>query len=190
MVYLLQDFIQKNFVDMGMCADFSIYGADDHNPYAHILLTVQPLNENGTWQYKTKNEYFCIKSGQEKGFTDSEFKAAQKQGREKQYHYKAGKKKVYLTPFAAQEREYERIDTHHKSRRYDRQNPISEQWNSTEQLHTQRTNWADTINKMLAHNQINAAIDHHNFAEQRITEHPTLWFLHSIIYFTMRCKKK
>ena len=47
---------------------------DGHNPHAHILLTVRPLNENGTWQYKTEKEYLCIKDGEEKGFTASEFK--------------------------------------------------------------------------------------------------------------------
>jgi len=47
-ISLLQDFIKKNFVDMGMCADFSIHNTDGHNPHAHILLTVRPLNENGT----------------------------------------------------------------------------------------------------------------------------------------------
>ena len=96
-ISLLQDFIQKNFVDMGMCADFAIHDTDGHNPHAHILLTVRPLNENGTWQYKTEKEYLCIKNGEEKGFTATEFKAAQKDGWEKQYRYKVGKKKVYMT---------------------------------------------------------------------------------------------
>ena len=68
-ISLLQNFIQKNFVDMGMCADFAIHDTDGHNPHAHILLTVRPLNENGTWQYKTEKEYLCIKDGEEKGFT-------------------------------------------------------------------------------------------------------------------------
>lgn len=98
-----------------------------HNPHAHILLTVRPLNENGTWQYKTEKEYLCIKNGEEKGFTTSEYKEAQKEGWEKQYRYKAGKKKIYLTPSSAQEKGYERIDRHPKSTRYGRQNPISEQ---------------------------------------------------------------
>ena len=71
-ISLLQDFIKKNFVDMGMCADFAIHDTDGHNPHAHILLTVRPLNENGTWQYKTEKEYLCIKKGEEKGFTASE----------------------------------------------------------------------------------------------------------------------
>ena len=173
-ISLLQDFIKKNFVDMGMCADFAIHDTDGHNPHAHILLTVRPLSENGTWQYKTEKEYLCIKDGEEKGFTASEFKTAQKQGWEKQYRYKVGKKKEYLTSSVAQEKGYERIDKHPKSSRYGRQNPISEQWNSDEQLCIWRANWADAVNKMLARNQINAAIDHRSFADQGITEQPTI----------------
>ena len=173
-ISLLQDFIQNNFVDMGMCADFAIHDTDGHNPHAHILLTVRPLNENGTWQYKTEKEYLCIKDGQEKGFTASEFKTAQKQGWEKQYRYKVGQKKEYLTSSVAQEKGYERIDKHPKSSRYGRQNPISQQWNSDEQLCIWRANWADAVNKMLARNQINATIDHRSFADQGITEQPTI----------------
>ena len=75
---------------------------------------------------------------------------------------------------AAQEKGYERIDKHPKSTRYGRQNPISEQWNSEEQLCLWRANWADAVNKMLALNQINAAIDHRSFAAQGITEQPTI----------------
>ena len=173
-ISLLQDFIKKNFVDMGMCADFAIHDTDGHNPHAHILLTVRPLNENGTWQYKTEKEYLCIKDGEEKGFTATEFKTAQKDGWEKQYRYKVGKKKIYMTASDAQEKGYDRIDKHPKSSRYGRQNPISEQWNSDEQLCIWRANWADTVNEMLARNQINASIDHRSFADQGITEQPTI----------------
>ena len=173
-ISLLQNFIQKNFVDMGMCADFAIHDTDGHNPHAHILLTVRPLNENGTWQYKTEKEYLCIKNGEEKGFTATEFKAAQKDGWEKQYRYKVGKKKIYMTASDAQEKGYNRIDKHPKSSRYGRQNPISEQWNSDEQLCIWRANWADTVNEMLALNQINASVDHRSFADQGITEQPTI----------------
>ena len=65
---------------MGMCADFAIHDTDGHNPQAHILLTVRPLETDGTWQYKTQKEYLCIRNGEEKGFTASEFKDAQTQG--------------------------------------------------------------------------------------------------------------
>ncbi len=173
-ISLLQDFIKKNFVDMGMCADFAIHDTDGHNPHAHILLTVRPLNENGTWQYKTEKEYLCIKDGKERGFTAAEFKEAQKKGWEKQYRYQAGKKKIYLTPSAALEKGYERVDKHPKSARYGRQNPISERWNSEEQICLWRENWAEAVNKMLAKNQIHASIDHRSFADQGITEQPTI----------------
>ena len=173
-ISLLRDFIQKNFVALGMCADFAIHDTDGHNPHAHILLTVRPLNENGTWQYKTEKEYLCIKDGKEKGFTAAEFKEAQKEGWEKQYRYQAGKKKIYLTPSAALEKGYERVDKHPKSTRYGRQNPISERWNSEEQICLWREKWAEAVNKMLAQNQIHASIDHRSFADQGITEQPTI----------------
>ena len=173
-ISLLRDFIQKNFVDLGMCADFAIHDTDGHNPHAHILLTVRPLNENGTWQYKTEKEYLCIKDGKEKGFTAAEFKKAQKEGWEKQYRYQAGKKKIYLTPSAALEKGYERVDKHPKSTRYGRQNPVSEKWNSEGQICLWRENLAEAVNKMLAQNQIHASIDHRSFADQGITEQPTI----------------
>ena len=173
-ISLLRDFIQKNFVALGMCADFAIHDTDGHNPHAHILLTVRPLNENGTWQYKAEKEYLCIKDGKEKGFTAAEFKEAQKEGWEKQYRYQAGKKKIYLTPSAALEKGYERVDKHPKSTRYGRQNPISERWNSEEQICLWREKWAEAVNKMLAQNQIHASIDHRSFANQGITEQPTI----------------
>ena len=173
-ISLLQNFIQKNFVDMGMCADFAIHDTDGHNPHAHILLTVRPLNENGTWQYKTEKEYLCIKDGEEKGFTASEFKTAQKQGWEKQYRYKVGKKKVYMTASVAQEKGYDRIDKHPKSSHYGRQNPISERWNSEEQLAAWRAVWADVSNRCLERAGHEERIDHRSHADRGLTEQPTI----------------
>ena len=58
---ILKDFIQENCVDKGMCADVSLHDTDGHNPHAHILLTVRPLNDKGKWQPKTQKEY-CPRS--------------------------------------------------------------------------------------------------------------------------------
>ena len=173
-ISLLRDFIQNNFVDMGMCADFAIHDTDGHNPHAHILLTVRPLETDGTWQYKTQKEYLCIRNGEEKGFTASEFKDAQTKGWEKQYPYKVGKKKVYMTPSAAQEHGYIRADKHPKSTRFGRQNPVSEQWNSEAQLREWRKAWADAVNHTLQEHQIDTRIDHRSFADQGRDEQPTI----------------
>ena len=66
------------------------------------------------------------------------------------------------------------MDKHPKSTRYGRQNPISERWNSEEQICLWREKWAEAVNKMLAQNQIHASIDHRSFANQGITEQPTI----------------
>ena len=104
---------------------------------------MRPLDERGKWQYKTEKEYLCMKNGEERGFTAAEFRAAQNEGWEKQYPYKVGKKKVYMTPSAAEAQGLVRADKHPKSTRYGRQNPISEHWNSEEQLVTWRAAWAE-----------------------------------------------
>ena len=157
-----------------MCADVAIHDTDGHNPHAHILLTVRPLDEHGKWQYKTEKEYLCVKGGEERGFTASEFKAAQAEGWEKQYPYKVGKKKVYLTQSAAQAHGYVRMDKHPKSTRYGRQNPISARWNSEEQLLVWREAWATAANRCLELAGHDSRIDHRSHAERGLLERPTV----------------
>ena len=173
-VDLLSKFIQEQFVDEGMCADVAIHDTDGHNPHAHILLTVRPISENGIWQHKTEKEYLCVKDGEERGFTAAEFKEAQKDGWEKQYQYKVGKKKEYMTPSAAEAQELERVSKYPKSTKYGRQNPISERWNSEEQLIKWRAAWADEVNLCLEQNGIEERIHHRSFAEQGKDEQPTI----------------
>ena len=173
-IELLQDFIREQFVDEGMCADVAIHDTDGHNPHAHILLTVRPLTETGAWQHKTEKEYLCVKDGEERGFTASEFKAAQVEGWEKQYPYKVGKKKVYMAPSAAQVHGYVRMDKHPKSTRYGRQNPISAQWNSEEQLLVWREAWATAANRCLELAGHDSRIDHRSHAERGLEERPTI----------------
>ena len=173
-VELLQEFIREQFVSDGMCADAAIHDTDGHNPHAHILLTVRPLDERGKWQYKTEKEYLCMKNGEERGFTAAEFKAAQTDGWEKQYQYKVGKKKVYMTPSAAEVQGLVRADKHPKSTRYGRQNPISERWNSEEQLVLWRAAWADVSNRYLERAGREERIDHRSNAARGLDEIPTI----------------
>ena len=171
---LLQDFIREQFVSDGMCADAAIHDTDGHNPHAHILLTVRPLDEQGHWQYKTEKEYLCMRNGEGRGFTAAEFKSAQNEGWEKQYPYKVGKKKVYMTPSAAEVQGLVRADKHPKSTRYGRQNPISERWNSEEQLVEWRKAWADVTNLYLERAGRAERIDHRSNAARGLDEQPTI----------------
>lgn len=172
---LLTDFIQSSFVAEGMCADVAIHDPHPpgHNPHAHIMLTVCPLDKQGNWQYKTEKEYLCVRNGEERGFTAAEFKAAQADGWEKQYPYKVGRKKVYMPPSEAEKHGYERANKHPKSTKFGRQNPISERWNSEEQLVVWRKAWADVTNRYLERYGHDARIDHRSHAERGLVEQPT-----------------
>ena len=174
---LLTEFIQDNFVADGMCADVAIHDPypPGHNPHAHIMLTVRPLQENGKWQHKTEKEYLCVKDGEERGFTSAEYKAAQAEGWEKQYQYKVRGKKTYMAPSEAEKHGYERANKYPKSTKYGRQNPISQRWNSDEQLLIWRENWATVTNRHLAqYPEIAARIDHRSHATRGLDELPTI----------------
>lgn len=171
-IMLLSDFIGEQLVSDGMCAHACIHDTDGHNPHAHIMVTVRPLDEHGQWQYKTEKEYLCIRNGEECGFTGAEFRQAQQDGWEKQYRYKVGAKKVYLPPSAAEG--YERISKTPKSTRFGRQNPISARWNSEEQIHRWREAWATITNRHLEQNGSQERIDHRSHKDRGLAEQPTI----------------
>ncbi len=173
---LLSDFISDTFVTEGMCADVAIHDPhpSGHNPHAHIMLTVRPLDEKGKWQYKTEKEYICVRNGEEKGFTAAEFKAAQAEGWEKQYSYKIGKKKVYMPLSEAERLGYVRANKYPKSTKFGRQNPIAQRWNSEEQLVLWRKAWADVTNLHLEQAGRVERIDHRSHAERGLEEQPTI----------------
>lgn len=173
---LLTEYIRQQFVADGMCADVALHDPDPpgHNPHAHILLTMRPLDEHGDWQYKTEKEYLCIRGDEERGFTAEEFAKAKLDGWEKQYPYKVGRKKVYMAPSVAEAQGLVRASKHPKNTRYGRQNPITERWNSESQLLDWRASWAEVCNRHLEVAASEARIDHRSNAERGIDEQPTV----------------
>lgn len=173
-IALTSAYISQQFAADGMCADVAIHDTDGHNPHAHILLTMRPLNENGTWQYKTEKEYLCMKDGEERGLTAAEFRDAQLEGWKKQYLCRVGRKRVYMTLYAAAEHGYARADKHPKSSRYGRQNPITARWNSEDQLISWREAWADMANRAIEQAGLEERIDHRSHVVRGIDEQPTI----------------
>lgn len=175
-IALLTEYIQQQFVADGMCADVGIHDPDPpgHNPHAHILLTIRPLDDHGKWQYKTEKEYLCIRGDEERGFTASEFLQAQDEGWEKQYPYLVGKKKVYMTTADGEAQGLKRASKHPKSTTYGRQNPITERWNSESQLILWRSAWADIVNLHLERVGSTESVDHRSHAERGLDEQPTI----------------
>lgn len=67
---LVQKFVQSTFVDAGMVTDVAIHRDKEHNPHAHILLTVRPFNEDGSWGEKKKRVYERDEQGEIKRTED------------------------------------------------------------------------------------------------------------------------
>jgi hypothetical protein len=62
--YLVHEYVRQNFVSRGMCADIAIHNKGDGNPHAHILLTMRPLEQDGTWGAKSRMEYILDDNGE------------------------------------------------------------------------------------------------------------------------------
>lgn len=62
--HLVKEFCQRNFVDKGMIADICFHDKGDGNPHAHIMLTVRPFNEDGSWGSKQKKVYILDENGE------------------------------------------------------------------------------------------------------------------------------
>jgi len=62
--YLAHEYVRQNFTSRGMCADICVHDKGDGNPHAHILLTMRPLEQDGTWAAKSKMEYILDDNGE------------------------------------------------------------------------------------------------------------------------------
>lgn len=53
---LVTEFVKDNFVAEGMIADVSIHRDDEHNPHAHIMLSMREIDSEGNILNKSKRE--------------------------------------------------------------------------------------------------------------------------------------
>ncbi len=66
---VMKDYIQRNFVDKGMCVQFAIHDSENketgqRNLHCHMLLTLRSLDENGQWMAKQRKEYLRDEQGE------------------------------------------------------------------------------------------------------------------------------
>lgn len=197
-IQLIQDYVQRNFVNQGMCADIAIHSPPKtndryqpidstghrtndkekmifENPHAHIMLTVRPIDQSGKWEAKSQKVYLCKMGDAEKGFTAAEYAEANKNGWEKQYQFQFGKNKVWYTMQEGQEKNLERINRSPKTERFGRKNPATEYWNSKDRILEWRKDWEVTVNKELERIGCEERIDSRSFKGQgREQELPTI----------------
>ena len=63
-IELLHGYIQENFINRGMAADYSIHDDGKGNPHAHIMLPTRGFKANGEWAPKEKKEYALDENGE------------------------------------------------------------------------------------------------------------------------------
>jgi len=86
-ISLVRDYVEQHFVSAGMCADICIHDKEGPgsprnevswggggNPHAHILLTMRPLEPDGSWGAKAKKEYILNGSGEKILLKSGEYK--------------------------------------------------------------------------------------------------------------------
>ena len=143
---VVRDYVQRNFVDKGMCADWAIHDSENdkgqRNLHIHVLLTMRPLTENGEWGAKTKKVYVLDENGERVPFIDK----------------KTGQQKV---------------DKRNR-KQWKCQTVESTDWNSKENAKMWRKDLADTINA--TNEQLGIAVhwEHRSFKEQGIDREPTI----------------
>ena len=57
------EYVKKNFTSKGMIADMNFHNLDSDNPHVHIMLTMRPFNEDGTWGDKQRKVYHLDENG-------------------------------------------------------------------------------------------------------------------------------
>jgi hypothetical protein len=64
-IALARRYVQQIYVEKGMAADVCVHAPDKEtpNPHAHIMLTMRPFNEDGTWGAKQRKEYILDEQG-------------------------------------------------------------------------------------------------------------------------------
>ena len=55
-ISLARRFVKEQFVRAGMCADVCVHDKGDGNPHAHIMLTIRPIEQDGTWGQKSRQD--------------------------------------------------------------------------------------------------------------------------------------
>ena len=143
---VVRDYVQQNFVDKGMCADWAIHDSENdkgqRNLHIHVLLTMRPITENGEWGAKTKKVYVLDENGDRVPLIDK----------------KTGQQKV----------------DNRNRKQWKCQTVESTDWNSQENAKMWRKDLADTINATNERLGIDVHWEHRSFKEQGIDKEPTI----------------
>lgn len=116
---LIEDYVKRNFVDRGMCAQVDIHTTKGDNPHAHVLLTMRAVDENGNFLPKQRSEFVLDDQNQRIPIIDP--KTGEQKINKKQRGMKMWKRQTVKTT----------------------------DWDDKETLMEWRRDWAESVNRAL-----------------------------------------
>lgn len=139
-----RQFVQKTFVERGMCADWSFH-MKKGNYHIHVQTTIRAFNKNGTWAQSEKKEFVLDENGEKIPELDEN-----------------GEQKVRV-----RERNGKTYTERIWKRRTVQRNP----WDSREFLKDVKREWAEIANKHLL---LDEQIDYRSYKERNLLRVPML----------------
>ena len=156
------EYIQKTFVDKGMCADWSIHDKNDGNPHVHLLVTMRPFNPDHSWGNKEVKDWDFVRDTEENIVVDESHpdwwqdkKNPDRHGIRIPILDENGVQKVG----ARNRKQWKRVLTDATG------------WNSPKNCELWRSEWARMCNRHLS---IDNQIDHRSYERQGKLKVPTI----------------
>ena len=156
------DFIQKNFVAKGMCADWSIHDKGDGNPHVHLLVTMRPFMENHTWGNKEVKDWAFVRDGDGNIVIDE---LHSDWWQDKKKPERCGIRIPILDADGNQ-----KLDSRNR-KQWKRELTDATAWNNQKNCELWRSEWAKECNLHLKQEQ---QIDHRSYERQGKIEIPTI----------------
>ena len=161
----VREYVQENFVNKGMIADWALHDKGDGNPHAHIMLTMRGIDEHEQWLQKQKTVFANSRDEHGRAIYDPSLPGYDPKDKEGTSKYripaldKNGKQKTRIRKGKGTEYLWEKISI-----------PAND-WNEHSLAETWRASWAEHCNKYLDQEHY---IDHRSYARQGLDKEPTI----------------
>ena len=156
------EYIQKTFVDKGMCADWSIHDKGDGNPHVHLLVTMRPFNSDHSWGNKEIKDWEFVRDENGNIVVDESHPDWWQDKKDPDRH---GIRIPVLDENGVQ-----KVGTRNR-KQWKRVLTDATGWNNPKNCELWRSEWANVCN---AHLKTENHIDHRSYARQGKLEIPTI----------------
>ena len=156
------DYIQKIFVDKGMCAYWSIHDKGDGNPHVHLLVTMRPFNPDHSWGNKEVKDREFVR--------DTDGNIVVDESHSDWWQDKKNPARHGIRIPVLDENGNQKIGARNR-KQWKRILTDATGWNNPKNCELWRSEWANVCN---AHLKTENHIDHRSYARQGKLEIPTI----------------